>query len=398
MASEPGAPPRDIIPGFEIVSLLGRGGMGAVYRATKRNIGKEVALKVLLPSLAEDPVTAARFDREVRALARIRHEGLVNVLDAGEAPPYRYMVLDLVDGEDLQRRVERDGPLAPDTVASIARQVLVALDHVHGLGIVHRDIKPANLILEPGGRVRLCDLGLVRLVDENSQLTQRLLLGTPEYVSPEQVRGDADLDLRSDLYSLGATLWFLLCGAPPFTADTPMATAQLHLTARPQKLARARPDLPAGLEALVEGLLEKRPERRPQSPRAALALLDGGARQARRLPLLRVAVALVLAGAFAAGLASRFGPPAPPPPPGDAGEVAADPAGDGSAPADPRTERAALETEYRQTLDEWSTVKAMLSEVPQELRVTVAGRIQALEARLAAFDRRLSGAGEERSR
>lgn len=262
-----------IVPGFEILGLLGRGGMGAVYRAKKLNIGKEVALKVLLPSLAEDPVTAARFDREVRALARLRHEGLVNVIDAGEAPPYRYMVLDLVEGSDLQRLVEEEGPLDPVLVESIAGQILEVLAYVHEIGMVHRDLKPANLILDPQQRVHLCDLGLVRIVDEGSQLTQALMLGTPEYVSPEQVRGESQLDIRSDLYSLGATLYYLLAGRPPFEGETPMATAQLQVSGRLVPPASCVSGVPPNLDRLVRRLMDKRPERRPSDPVAALELL-----------------------------------------------------------------------------------------------------------------------------
>lgn len=375
-----------IVPGFEILGLLGRGGMGAVYRARKLNIGKEVALKVLLPSLAEDPVTAARFDREVRALALLRHEGLVNVIDAGEAPPYRYMVLDLVEGSDLQRMVEEDGPLDPALVESIARQVLEALSYVHELGMVHRDLKPANLILDPAQHVRLCDLGLVRIVDESSQLTQALMLGTPEYVSPEQVRGESDLDIRSDLYSLGATLYFLLAGHPPFEAETPMATAQLQVSARALPIEKCRPAVPPRLARLIQDLMQKRPGKRPADPSAALALLDSPVPRSRRLSRAATVIAPAVLGFSLFGGLRLFGNGETPSP--DPGRAAPAPVVH-EAELTPE-ERVLLQADYDVLRQELSTLEAQGAELTGSLRVAFEEGMQKIRARIADTGRKLA--------
>ncbi len=387
MESEPKATgqvndqPTQIVPGFEILGLLGRGGMGAVYRAKKLNIGKEVALKVLLPSLAEDPVTAARFDREVRALARLRHEGLVNVIDAGEAPPYRYMVLDLVEGSDLQRMVEEKGPLDAGLVESIAVQVLEALAYVHELGMVHRDLKPANLILDPQERVRLCDLGLVRIVDESSQLTQALMLGTPEYVSPEQVRGERGLDIRSDLYSLGATLYYLLAGRPPFQGETPMATAQLQVSARLVPLSRHVPAVPPALDLLVRKLMEKRPERRPADPEAALELLRRPVVRARRTWRAAALVAPAVLGFSLFGGLRLFGEAEvpdrePEEPPSVTAKLGAE-------------EQAGLEAEYLATATALKELAALGPGLEGEIRVEFDTSMKKMRAKLESIRQKL---------
>jgi serine/threonine protein kinase len=379
--------PTQIVPGFEILGLLGRGGMGAVYRARKLNIGKEVALKVLLPSLAEDPVTAARFDREVRALARLRHVGLVNVIDAGEAPPYRYMVLDLVEGSDLQRMVEESGPLRPSLVESIAVQVLEALAYVHELGMVHRDLKPANLILDPQQHVRLCDLGLVRIVDESSQLTQALMLGTPEYVSPEQVRGESDLDIRSDLYSLGVTLYYLLAGRPPFVADTPMATAQLQVSARAVPIEKIIPAVPPGLGRLVQALMEKRPSKRPADPHAALELLRSPVAQSRRAWKVATLVAPAVLGFSLFGGLRLFGEG------GDANPGPAQPTSTapvGTAVVLGAQERAQLEEQYQLTAQEISDLEALGKNLSGQPRVEFEANMKKIREKLDRIERRLN--------
>jgi len=184
------------------------------------------------------------------------------------------------------------------------------LEYIDAEGMVHRDLKPANLLLDRDGRVLLCDLGLVRIADEDSKLTQRLMLGTPEYVSPEQVRGASDLDIRSDLYSLGATLFYLSTGRPLFAAETPMATAQAHLHEKAPTLSTLSPSTPPRLRGLVERLLHKQRERRFQTPREARVWLRefDHVRQRHRQVLAAVAVIVPLLLGWMA-----FGPHGRPP-------------------------------------------------------------------------------------
>jgi serine/threonine-protein kinase len=311
------------IPGFQLERLVGRGGMGAVYRARKLNIGKTVALKVLYPSLGEDPVYSERFAREVRSLAQLSHRNLVNVLDAGEAGELRYMVMDFVEGQNLAEVVAASGPLAPAEVQNAAEQALDALAFVHAQGMVHRDIKPANFILCPDGTVMLCDLGLVRVTGERSDLTQKLLLGTPEYISPEQARGDRELDIRSDLYSLGATLYFVATGRPPHTGHTPMQVAQKHLHEKVTPVRKLVPAFPGPLARFIERLLARRPEQRFAEPALALLALRTPGRKVPRSSLWTGAAAVVLLAAVAT-FSWRPGTP-PAPAPGTAGPAASAP-------------------------------------------------------------------------
>jgi serine/threonine-protein kinase len=234
---------------YRILSKLGQGGMGSVYRVEHLAMGKHAAMKLLHPALTHDIETGRRFRREAEAVSRLSHSNIVAVFDFGESKGFMYLVMELVRGEDLGQIIRRDGPLPFERIRPILLQVCDALSDAHDAGVVHRDLKPENLLVtrarDGHDVVKVLDFGLAKLRDseELNQVTARgSLVGTPFYMSPEQIRGD-DLDARSDLYSLGAVMYRLLTGEHPFTGATPVAVLTQHLTEELDKPSQRRPDL-----------------------------------------------------------------------------------------------------------------------------------------------------------
>ncbi len=216
-------------PGFSEVTLIGRGGMGAVYAARQVSLDRRVALKLLPPELSRDPAAAKRFRREAHALARLSHPNIVAIHDFGETPDGAFFfVMEFVEGADLHRLI-RDGRLALPQALDIVRQVCDALEFAHAQGFVHRDIKPANILVDPRGQVKVSDFGLAKLISEHGapaddDLGPTMtggLVGTPEYIAPEQRRGDRPVDHRADIYSLGVMLYEMLTGRVPCGAFEP---------------------------------------------------------------------------------------------------------------------------------------------------------------------------------
>jgi serine/threonine protein kinase len=259
---------------FDVIGEAGRGGMGTVFRAHDRKRRCDVALKVIA---AEGLDSAPRFQREAEILAGVRHENIVEYVSHGETPDgLCYLVMEWVDGEDLRRRLERGG-VTPAEAVTIARQVAAALVALHAAGVVHRDVKPSNLMLVDG-RVKLVDLGVARIAGENVALTLTgTMIGTAGYMSPEQARGDKDVDARADLFALGCVLHECLTGVPAFAGATTYVTRAKVLLHDPPRVRQLAPGLPPPLEALVLQLLAKRPEDRPADAAVverALAALD----------------------------------------------------------------------------------------------------------------------------
>ncbi|RME76212.1 MAG: serine/threonine protein kinase [Planctomycetota bacterium] len=255
------------IPGYEILGVLGTGGMGTVYKARQRSLDRIVALKVLAPEAALDPAYLRRFLTEARALARLNHENIIAGIDVGEAGGYRYFAMEYVDGLSLDQLIERDGPLEEKRALRIAMQVARALAHAHGQGLVHRDVKPQNIMVADGDRVKLCDLGLAMTERERAEARGRgKAVGTPHYVSPEQARGEQAIDIRSDIYSLGATLYHALTGAPPFEGSSAMVLMTKHLTEPPEPPHRRRRGISRHVSALVLAMMAKAREQRHQHP------------------------------------------------------------------------------------------------------------------------------------
>ena len=264
--------PPDLIEGYRIEKWLGEGTMGAVFRARQVSLDRPVAVKILTPRLAKNPNYLKRFLREARAVARLNHPNVVSGIDVGEANGHHYFVMEFVEGKTLQQVLDESERLDPIKTAKVLLLVAKALDHAHQSGMVHRDVKPANIILAAKtGVPKLCDLGLAKEVSAagdggGSQTGEGRAMGTPFYISPEQARGQGDIDIRSDLYSLGATFYHCVTGVPPFTGATPAVIMAMHLTEDPLPVRQHRPDCPPGIALVIEKLLEKEREDRYQTP------------------------------------------------------------------------------------------------------------------------------------
>lgn len=248
---------------YQVLRRLGRGGMSDVYVALHQSLDRQVALKVLRRQLANDSEYVERFRREARAAARLNHPNIVQVYEVGRAGDHHYIAQELIDGLNLKERVERRGPLEPDEAIEILRAVSSALAIAHQAGITHRDIKPENILQSIRGDIKVADFGLARL-GVGGDLTQAgLTMGTPRYMSPEQVQGKS-VGPSSDLYSLGCTLYFLLTGRPPFDAEEPLAVAiqHMHETAKPLAAIRGKNDVPDWLLAGINRMMSKTPEDR----------------------------------------------------------------------------------------------------------------------------------------
>src|SRR5262245_20239543 len=218
----PSAPPELLDhPRYRLLGLLGSGGMGMVFKAEHRLMGRPVALKLIHRHLLERPAAVERFQREARAAARLGHPNIVTAHDAEQAGAAQFLVMEYVEGETLDRVVERSGPLSVAQACDYVRQAALGLQHAHERGMVHRDLKPANLIVTAAGQVKILDFGLAQLAEEcRAGLTpDGALIGTPEYLAPEQARDPGAADVRADLYSLGCTLYHLIAGAPPFRGN-----------------------------------------------------------------------------------------------------------------------------------------------------------------------------------
>ncbi len=243
--------------------LLGSGGMATVWAGTDTRLGRPVAIKELAGTGSNEPAALERFDREARTIACLSHPNIVSVHDFGIQDGRPYLIMELVDGPTVAQLVS-DGPLPVADALAIAAQTSDGLAAAHAAGIIHRDVKPANLILASSGVVKICDFGIVQLLDTTghaSLTTSAVAMGSAMYMAPEQVNGER-LDARADLYALGCTLYVMLAGRPPF-AGTPVSVVFQHVTAVPDRLDTLRPGLPGGVADLVADLLAKNPDARP---------------------------------------------------------------------------------------------------------------------------------------
>jgi serine/threonine protein kinase len=278
------APSAEKVVGkYRLLSKLGEGGMGAVYSAEHVVIGGRFAVKILLRELALNPEVAARFQNEARATAAIGHEGIVKIFDFGETDDRSfYIVMELLEGHSMARRLREGGPMQLDLLVDLVRQIAAAVGAAHAIGIVHRDLKPDNIFLVPDGavasgvRAKVLDFGIAKLREqETSMKTQAgLIIGSPACMSPEQCRGSADIDLRSDIYSLGCVMYEMACGRPPFVRASVGELLVAHLRDPMPPLRSVLPTLPAALEAVVARATEKDPADRYQSLQELAAALD----------------------------------------------------------------------------------------------------------------------------
>ena len=273
-----GRRPKFLIGKYLILDRIGAGGMGAVYFCEHLQLGRQVALKVLPADQAQDPAALARFHREARAVAALDHPNIVRAYDVDMEGRTYFLVMEYVDGVDLQDLVAHRGRLDPARAAHYVRQAADGLQHAHEAGLVHRDVKPANLLLGRTGVLKILDLGLARFFHEGAasateQRSDDAVLGTADYVAPEQARDGGDVDVRADIYSLGATFYFLLAGRAPFADGTLNQKLLWHQMKAPPPLRRLRPEVPEAMAAVVARMTAKAPAARYQTPAEVAAAL-----------------------------------------------------------------------------------------------------------------------------
>ncbi len=277
------------IPGYEILGRIGQGAMGSVYKARQVSMDRIVAVKVLSGRYSKDRSFVERFLREARAVAKLNHENVISGIDVGELNGLHYFVMEFVDGAPVSTLMRKEGSLPEKRCLEIGQHVTRALAHAHKHGIVHRDVKPENIMITTGGVAKLCDLGLAKQAKGDSGATMDgQSVGTPNYISPEQARGEENIDIRSDIYSLGCSLYHMATGTTPFDGPNPMVVMTKHVTEWADPVKKRNPALSDGFSALITRMMQKRREDRPQDPDALLAdletLLRGGPLPAAATP------------------------------------------------------------------------------------------------------------------
>ncbi len=289
-----------LIGNYLILDKLGMGGMGVVFKARHLRLGRVVALKILPPSFARDRTALARFKREVEAAGKLKHPNIVAALDADEDRGVHFLVMEFVEGRDLDRVIRQRGPLRVVEAIEYLIQAARGLAAAHAEGIVHRDIKPSNLMLDTAGTVRVLDLGLARIVDASNPFGQAaggrltesgMYMGTIDYMAPEQAEDSRRADQRADIYSLGCTLYYLMTGREPFVGETVLRRLMAHQERPAPPLRGARPEAPAALEDAFQQMMAKRPADRPESMTAVIALLETGKAAAAAAPATHPAAA-----------------------------------------------------------------------------------------------------------
>lgn len=265
---------RTLILGpYVLQELLGEGGMGKVFKAHHLRLGRDVALKIIRKEKLANPAAEGRFRAEIQALAQMSHPNVVAAYDADQVGETHFCVMEYIDGTDLAQIVRNKGPLPIPEACEYIRQAALGLHHAYEMGLVHRDVKPSNLLVTRNGRqVKVVDLGLARVgeaplnPDANRITQEGFVLGTPDFLAPEQARNPGGVDIRADVYALGGTLYFILTGEPPFEGKTPADKLVKHCTEPPPNLLVKRPDAPPHLAQLIQWFMAKQPEHRPQTP------------------------------------------------------------------------------------------------------------------------------------
>jgi hypothetical protein len=297
---------------FTVGPLLGQGGFAGVFRVRDTTLNRDVAVKVLDLDLAPSPTLAERFLREAQTIARLEHAHIVPIYKVGRHEEVLYIIMRCIDGPSLRQLLATHRRLSVGDAARIARQVADALAYAHSHNIVHRDVKPDNILIDRTGHVLVTDFGIAKAAQAaqagtSEQLTtEGMIIGTPQYMSPEQAAGDK-VDGRSDIYSLGIVLYQMLSGAPPFDGDSSASILAKQLTQAPSPIRQARSDVPEELAFVLERMLAKNPARRVQTARElSRALVDAlptAARDSVRMPLRRRLASMALKSLIGLGVA-----------------------------------------------------------------------------------------------
>jgi serine/threonine protein kinase/Flp pilus assembly protein TadD len=249
---------------YQIIEELGKGGMGRVYKALDTKIDEKIALKLIKSEIATDKKTIERFSNELKYARKIRHKNVCHMYDLGEEKGNHYITMEFVEGEDLKSMIRMSGQLSTGMTIKVAKQICDGLSEAHKLGMIHRDLKPGNVMIDKDGNARIMDFGLVRSLEAKSITGAGVMIGTPEYMSPEQVEGK-EIDKRSDLYSLGVALYEMITGQVPFEGDTPFTIGVKHKSEIPQEPKRINEQIPDDLNLLIMKCLEKDKEKRYQT-------------------------------------------------------------------------------------------------------------------------------------
>ena len=255
---------------YKVLDQIGAGGMGVIFLAEHMSMKRQVAIKVLPADKASDEESRERFYREARIVAALDHPNVVHAFDVDQSGDTHFMVMEYIEGESLEHLLRRKGQLPAREAADYIAQSARGLQHAHERGLVHRDIKPGNLVLENTGVIKVLDMGLARFFEESSNLTTELcsgsVIGTADYMAPEQAVNSHDVDIRADIYSLGITLYALLTGQPPFASANVTQKLLAHHMRQPEPIQTSRPDVPDELVAIVMKMLAKKPADRYQTP------------------------------------------------------------------------------------------------------------------------------------
>jgi len=258
---------------YEIEAEIGRGGMGTVYKAINLSSGQEVALKVLPPELSRQPNFLLRFKREIATLRQLDHPGIVKMLDVGDKEGHYYYAMEYIDGQSLEEILDHKERLSITKAIDIAIAVAEALEYSHAKGVIHRDIKPGNILIDVGGCVKLTDFGIAKLVEATRMTDSGSIVGTVEYMSPEQAEG-RPIDRRCDIYSLGVVLYRMLTGRVPFTGGTALEIMQMHRFRMPESVKELNREVTMNLSSVIERMMEKDIDKRIESAGVLIKILN----------------------------------------------------------------------------------------------------------------------------